>query len=347
MAPNKTSRVSFLFQPDTAKVMARGLCNLVNVDGGATNEQLRILSILFVHLFGLKATTLDFRNTLEASELAAVMTEAAERRRFMQLATILELCRHPKSDNQLRKLEDYGDALHISGDELNAAKELCRKSAKEAAADYVRTYQIYFPDLSESHHTTVAQDGELHYDNYFFEKLESFHAMPQGSLGKCFAEFYARSGLTIPTRQTVNPGYYVWHDMGHVITGYEATSIGEVCLGAFKLALHDSDANWMASLTNFMIHEAGLLKVDNYVQYVANDESGDPYGADHTKGVMEDPGAPDFLAEALQRGSTCTGDFTSLDHLAIADMPLIEIRRQYNVVPLKQSMFDDAHLWPN
>jgi len=338
--------VNLPFQPDTAKVIARGLCNLVDVDGGPTNEQLRILSVLIVHFLGLKSADLDFTNALGASELAVAMTGASDRRRFMQVATMLELCRHPKSADQLQKLEDCGEALYVSGDALNAAKELCRKSAEEASADFLRTYQTYFPDLSEGYHSTISLDRERHYDAYFFEKLQTFDAMPQGSLGKCFAEFYSRSGLTIPTRQTVNPGYYVWHDMGHVITGYEATSIGEVCLGAFKLALHDSDANWMASLTNFMIHEAGLFKPGSQVQYVSNLGSGDPYGTDRTKGVMEDPGAPDRLAEALQRGSTCTGDFTSLDHLAIADVPLIEIRRQYNVPPLKQSMFDDAHLWP-
>jgi hypothetical protein len=44
--------------------MARGLCNLVNVEGGATDEQLRILSVLIVHFFGLKESDLDFTNTL-------------------------------------------------------------------------------------------------------------------------------------------------------------------------------------------------------------------------------------------------------------------------------------------
>ena len=109
--------------------MARGLCNLVNVEGGPTDEQLRILSVLIVHFFGLKESDLDFTNTLSPSGIAAVMTDASERRRFMQLATMLELCRHPKSEHQLKKLEDAGVALDIAGVELNLVKELCHKSA--------------------------------------------------------------------------------------------------------------------------------------------------------------------------------------------------------------------------
>jgi hypothetical protein len=35
-----------------------------------------------------------------------------------------------------------------------------------------------------------------------------------------------------------------------------------------------------------------------------------------------------------------------LDHLAIAHVPLVEIRRQFNVLPLAVPMFDDAEFWP-
>ena len=68
--------------------------------------------------------------------------------------------------------------------------------------------------------------------------------------------------MRLPSRTSINPGYYVCHDMNHVIAGYEPTGIGEICLGAFKLSMNDSDANWMASMTNFLIHEAGVLNLD-------------------------------------------------------------------------------------
>jgi hypothetical protein len=335
------------FQHKTSQVIAKGLCNLVDVDGGPTPEQRGLLGVLFVHLFGLCPSALDFESSLSAPDLAAELSESSDRRRFLQLATMLELCRHPRSENQLRRLEAFAKALQIQGPELRLLQDLCHQSAEEATADFKRTYSNYFPELSEGYHRIESGSQEIAYDDEFFEKLAQFSALPQGSLGKCFAEFYARNRLTMPTRQTVNPGYYVWHDMSHVITGYETTSIGEVSLGAFKLAMNDSDANWMASLTNLMIHEVGLFRPGGSSQYVVYGGDGDPYGSEPSAGVMSQPGAQEYFAEALQRGTACTADFTALDHLAIADVPLIDIRRHYNVPPLRQSMFDDAHLWPS
>lgn len=65
------------------------------------------------------------------------------------------------------------------------------------------------------------------------------------------------------------------------------------------------------------------------------------------RGAMDVPGAADLFAEALQRGAAGSGDFTKLDHLAIAHMPLIEIRRELKIPPLSKSMYDDKEFWPS
>lgn len=92
-----------------------------------------------------------------------------------------------------------------------------------------------------------------------------------------FVQFNARNGMAIPNRPTPSPGYDVAHDMNHVISGYEPTGPGEVALGAFKLAMRNSEANWMASLTNFLIHEVGLFKLGSDEQFVPYGGGGEPY----------------------------------------------------------------------
>lgn len=170
--------------------------------------------------------------------------------------------------------------------------------------------------------------------------------MPYGSLGWAFTNFYARSGLKVPDRNSPNPSYYVSHDMGHVISGYEATGPGELALGAIKLAMESSDANWMASLANFLIHEVGLFIHGTNAQFIPNGHDGDPYYKTAVRGAMDMPGAADLFSEALQRGAASGGNFTKLDHLAIAHMPLIDIRRELKIPPLSKSMYDDKEFWP-
>ena len=60
-------------------------------------------------------------------------------------------------------------------------------------------------------------------------------------------------------------------------------------------------------------------------------------------------GATELVAEAFERGAACSADFAAVDHLAIAHVPLVEIRDKYHVVPLQQPMReqDESELWPS
>jgi hypothetical protein len=83
--------------------------------------------------------------------------------------------------------------------------------------------------------------------------------------------------------------------------------------------MNDSDAHWIAFLGSIAIHEAGYFTDRGFV------------GKEST---LARPGAVDTLAEAFARGQQCTGDFTAIDHLGLADHLLADIRAEYNVVPV-------------
>ena len=108
------------------------------------------------------------------------------------------------------------------------------------------------------------------------------------------------------------------HDMCHVIAGYEPTGPEEIALGAMQLGVVDSDAHWVQFLGNLAIHEAGYFNDESFVGKTA---------------TLQRDGAAALLAEALRRGSECTGDFTGADHLALAATPLAEVRENYGVAP--------------
>jgi len=106
--------------------------------------------------------------------------------------------------------------------------------------------------------------------------------------------------------------------MCHVIGGYEPTGQGEIALGAMQLAITDSPAHWMGFLGNLAVHEAGFLGTDDLAPKTA---------------TLTRAGAPEMLAEAMRRGSACTGDFTIADHLSMAELPIADVRARYGVLP--------------
>jgi hypothetical protein len=157
---------------------------------------------------------------------------------------------------------------------------------------------------------------------------------PHGSLGLALIHFYQRNGIPMPGRHTPNPAYYFFHDMNHVIAGYEPTCPGEIALGGFKLALTNNDANWMASLTSVFIDEVGLFKDGTDQQFVPNGGGGKPYhGLEGKRGALDLPGSAELFAEALVRGASCREDSTRLELL-------VEIRRRFHVLPLQHPMLN-------
>jgi ubiquinone biosynthesis protein Coq4 len=335
--------------PDIAPVIAAGLLGLMDVEQGPTEEQWQVFHTFSRHLLHLEEGVADSVAALDPNTLAASLSDTTCRRVFTQLAIMLELCRHPKSEEQLHKLEAYAAALDFKGPQLTAVQDLAHKSAVEATADFLRVYDRSMPNLTELQFKPYAEDPSQA-DKSLWRKISELQSLPVGTLGREFAEFYQRNDLTLPGPDTPNPGYYVSHDMNHVIAGYEPTGPGEIALGIFKLMMNNNEANWMGSMVNFLIHEVGLFKHATTLQFVPYGGGGEPYhGLEGSRGALTMDGAPELVGEAFLRGSACSGDFSVMDHLAVADRPLVEIRRDYHVLPLSRSLRsdEDPALWPD
>jgi|GEM_PF-6001658 hypothetical protein len=50
--------------------------------------------------------------------------------------------------------------------------------------------------------------------------------------------------------------------------------------------------------------------------------------------ALVEPVSRVLLGDAFRRGSQCRGDFTAVDHLALAEVPLVEVRDRFGVPPL-------------
>ena len=306
---------------DITPIFVSGLLGVSDVEAGPTPEQRRVIDAIARHLWTIDTTGLG---PIAPAAIAEALNEPEHRRRFVQFAIVISFCRHPDSEQQVSRMEDYASALGISGDEIAAEQRWISEDAERASADFIRTYADYLPKLSDPVGPDVGVGEAL-------PEVEALRALPEGTLGSAFLAFYQRYGFHLPGPTTPEPAYYIAHDMNHVIAGYEPTGPGEISLGAFKLAMSDTDANWMAFMTNLLIHEAGLLKHGSTTQFI-------PYGGAiypdaQGQGALHLPGAADMLGEAFERGSAVQGDFSQIDHLAIAHRPLADIRAEYGVVP--------------
>ncbi|MEY4008131.1 MAG: hypothetical protein RLZZ467_1198 [Gemmatimonadota bacterium] len=316
--------------PTTCHSIAAGLLGGIDVDGGPTPEQRTVFDALARHSLGLSDADLAGLTPIDAATLAERLPDPAVRRRFHHLHVALETCRHPQTPAQVRAVEEYADALGTSSADRSILRALVDEGAERAAADYRRYVADALPRRSEPGLRTADLDPDAP-EPELTSRLAAFADLDEGSLGRAYLAFYERNHLDLPgAERPLIDHFYVAHDMTHVIAGMGTTAAAEIALSAFMVGMDGNDVNFSALVCSLMIHEAGV---------------GVPTSIAHAEeNTLASPAAADLLARELRRGSECTGDFSLVDHFALAPLPLAEVRARFGVRP-PDDPDDGHHVW--
>lgn len=292
---------------ELAEPAVRALVGACAVDDGPTDEQRRIITALAHAYFGLDLdpATLD---PLSPGRTADFFGDHDEKHRLVEMMIVLELSRHPASDDQARLVEAYADALGIDEPMQHLVRDYVADDRAAVAADFARfsagtTTEPHFVGVDER-----AVPGDL-------RALES---CPPGSLGRGFFDFYQRYDLRFPGEPGGGHVSLVAHDMSHVVAGYEPNPIDEIALQAMLTSACDGEQHFSSLVASLSLFEIGMLPFDNIEPKVA---------------VLARPGAVEAFADAVRRGASCERDFATMDHWAVIDQPLDTLRRELNVVP--------------
>jgi len=307
-----------------------GLLGGITVADGPTDEQLAVLQAVGSHYLGCDDLDLSKVAPLGPADIADVLRDHHDARRFHQLHVALEAARHPQAPAQVDAVERYADALGVSGADLQLFRSLIDEGLDGAARDYRRFVQSVTPLRAEP---TLVRDGMdlAAPEPELIERLHAFADLDEDSLGRAFLRFYEQTGLNLPGNDpALINHFYVAHDMTHVIAGIGTTAPSEISLSGFMLAMEDNDINFSALLSSLIIHEAGF---------------GQPTSikAAETE-TLTRPGAPELLGREMARGAKCTADFSLVDHFALAPLPLAEVRAKFGVVA-PDNPEDGFHIW--
>jgi hypothetical protein len=323
--------MALIVAPFLVEPVARGLLGSVSANGGPTLEQSRLLQAFVSHLWSRPDLAVDQLEPLAPQGLVPWLVDGQDRQTFHQLQVTLEFCRHPQTPEQLQLGEAYAAALDVSSAARRVAKGLMDQGIAQAAADVERTFNRFLPLRSElTLASKRASASEPEWD--LARRIQGFSELPEGSFGRGLIHYYERFGIPIPGLEPCALNhFYVAHDSTHVIAGIAVTDAGEIALSAFQLAMQDNPINQSALLASLITHEAGFVSANPTLE--------------PTTASLDTPLAAQVLAQEMARGSRCTGDFSLVDHVALAPVGLDEVRRQFNVeAPMHP---DDGHhfLW--
>jgi ubiquinone biosynthesis protein Coq4 len=294
--------------------IARGLIGAASIAGGPTQEQINLVQSLLHGYFGADA---DARSLapLSAKELASVV-DPEDRHRVADLLVVLEFCRHPYEEAQADLVEEYVGALGVDEPMLILARDAIQGEVEKVAADWSR---LTAPPSGER--------AKAEQDRDYGAKLRALEKCPPLSLGRTYFQYYQQFNSPFPGEDGGPHASVASHDFDHVITGYDTDPPGELALQAMLLAsngFHDHFSSLVASL---LLYETASLPFLTIIPKEA---------------VLDRDGAMDLLANGFLRGQRTTVDCRSLDHMAIVDRPLAEIRSECGIEPLAQPAHWDS-----
>jgi len=296
----------------------RALLGAIDAGDGGTDEQRAVLRAVVDGYWQRPDLDLASLAPFDPAAAATAIPDDAMRGRVRELMVALELCRHPLTPEQVAHVDGYAAAMGVDGDGLRLARNIVGESMAQVSVDFARNRGEARPEWSEPSLVARYVMSLPAPDPALRDRLLAFWELPEGTLGREYVEFYRRNGFELPGQSTATPAFFVAHDMTHIIAGYGTTGPEEVALSALILGMHDTPAHWVLMLASLGSYEAAVPTGTGFVE---------------KEGVLAREGAADLFAEALTRGSACTGDFASMDHLAAADRPIAEIREQYGVPP--------------
>ena len=319
--------------PDRDEVVhiTRGLKTAMQPDDGLAPLQAKVLAAVTASMTGYDID-LDALEPIGPVEFAQGL--AGRDRRFRaEMVHLMDLGHMllPVPDAAVAdRVIAFAAELSLPTDSLHKAKALATGSAQLVAADIDRGSYISQLDLSAF---TPLRTEEDHVEAWTSTAVvpelaagwRALGDLGEGTLGRAVHDFYVARGFRFPGEPDSVPPLLAQHDWVHVLADYGSRLEAEIEVFAFMARASDNPEAFALLGMAITLFHTGLLPA-----------AAGFFEAD--KGVLDLDGMPERLADAFRRGAMCTGsiDFLALDYFAMADRPIADIRREFNITPKSQ-----------
>ncbi len=253
------------------------------------------------------------------AELAAAFPDAGTATHVVQFLVVMALVDGRVDRTKIPPVLDYAKALGVDGDAVRQLAELGRGNLAWVRADAqrqnLRSITGRELDVPEDQWILPYRDRP---DPALAARYRALGALPSGTLGRTFFEFYRANGFAFPGEpQGVNERFAAPHDTTHVLSGYDTSPQGELLVSTFTAGMHPREPMSGHILPVIISWHLGI----ELVRF-----------AGATTGQLD----PEKFWDAWERGAEVgTDPFAGGWSLwAIAARPLAEVRAAYGVPPL-------------
>jgi hypothetical protein len=263
---------------------------------------------------------------IEPAELAAGFPGPGLRRQLVNGMLVVALADGPPSGATVARIEAFANALGVSTPHVTDLRHLAEHHMTLFKLDFLRRSQV--ADIMKNQ---LGQTGPLGFakavlgmrgmieDTALAARYRAWATLPEGTLGREAWSFYQKNGFGMPGERHGFPEAGLYHDLSHVLGGYDTDPEGEVQVAAFT-AGYKRDRPFYLILFAVLTFSAGVNMR--------------PTDGNTTIGVLGKPGMAERMFAAIERGSHVNLDLSDQwDYWPCIAMPIDEVRRQLNILP--------------
>ena len=249
-------------------------------------------------------------------EVALAVVEPHRRKRAVQLAIVMALVEGPPSPTTKNAVRALASAFAIDEGGLAVLHEVTHGRAMLARVDMLRRVGRFmrnakdFPGILGMALPVLGIGGA---NEQLSSRYRSLEQCAPGTLGRAIYDHFDGNHFKFPGEVGGIP--MVFHDLGHVLSGYATDPEGEIQQAAFQAGFARRDG------FSFLLFGILQFHVGLRITPVAKGYHG----------LFDVP----LVLEALRRGAACKVDLSEdYDVFANKDRPLEEVRRELGIPPL-------------
>jgi hypothetical protein len=304
-----------IFEPHELPLVLGALRDVALANDAFTPAEAALLEGL-AELHGQRWTASDLPH-VTFEKLARVVTAPHRRKRVVQLAIIVGLVEGQPTEVTSRAVLSLAEALDVPEEGVRVLDKVTHRHAMLARFDMVRRVQRTVQSHGGPGFLKIALPTLLGLggDEQVAARYYALADYPEGSLGRALYQHFKRNEFAMPGEKGGLPELMVFHDVGHVVSGYDVDPEGEIQQAAFQAGFCRTDG-FVFLLFGILQFHLGLR-----ITPVAKGQ----------RGLFDVP----KVLRALARGAACSVDFSDhFDVFAHAHEQLDDLRARWGVPAL-------------
>jgi hypothetical protein len=304
-----------VFPKEEMVIALRALRAVASANGAFTQAEADLVEGLArLHGENIDAGTLA---PITPSEVAQVIRDPHRRKRVVQLAIVTSLIEGPPGVETDRAVAELACALEVPDGGVRVIHDVVGGHAMLVRFDIARRmYRFVTRDEGFPAWIDLAKPAlGLGEDEAVAARYRALGDCAPGTLGRALHAHYVDHGFRLPGESSGIPERMIFHDVGHVLSGYGVDPQGEIQQAAFQ--------------AGFVRHDGFLFLLFGILQF--------HIGIRLTPIAASERGFFDVqrVLQAVARGAKCKIDLSDgFDLFAHAHEPLAVLRERWGIPPL-------------